>query len=410
MTSSNCYVYLEHPHTGIWITIGRYGQSDNAAGQFQYAKSYLGDPSSVAIDPINLPLLPGLIPATRYQGLHDVIRDACPDSWGRALIKREFGLTEGAPHLSYLMKAGNADQWGALAIGTSRQPSIAHLNNPKLPELEALVLELTAMSDRLPAINAKLRRKILSTPSLGGARPKATVQDHQIFWLAKPVLSSDVFDVPLLEHAMQQWASATGMNFAQTQYISFSDTKGTGLSVLLSSRFDRVQGRRRMVLSAASMLQAEYPNSTVEQTSRWSYPRLSDALAQIGVPRQDQIELFNRMVFNAVIGNDDDHPRNHAAIYVPEEQRWRLAPAFDVVPETAFMPQKLSMILGESSTTISRANILADALRFGFANMDQAQSHLDAFLHQLRVTYERIQPILTDRMNQLMLDRIDRTW
>ena len=51
-------------------------------------------------------------------------------------------------------------------------------------------------------------------------------------------------------------------------------------------------------------------------------------LHQIGAPHEDQVELFDRMVFNAIVGNDDDHPRNHAVHYCQHSRQWRLAPAF----------------------------------------------------------------------------------
>ncbi|CAM5783187.1 type II toxin-antitoxin system HipA family toxin [Castellaniella caeni] len=406
MISDRCYIYLEHPHTQEWVTVGRYGMSSEGIGYFQYASSYLDAPLPVPIDPINLPLGHAPIPALRYDGVHDALRDACPDSWGRTLLKRQFGLSENATHIAYLLKASNADRWGSLAVGTSRKPAIAHLNSPRLPDLEKLTRELIAINDRLPAVDARLRRQILATPSLGGARPKATVRDDRFFWLAKPVLPSDVIDTPLLEHAMQQWASEAGLYFAPTQYTSFSKARGTGLSVLLSRRFDRHAGHRRMTLSAASMLQAEYPNSTPEQTRRWSYPRLADALVQVGAPVQDRIELFDRMAFNAIIGNNDDHPRNHAIYYDAENSGWRLSPAFDVVPETTFAPIDLSMRLSRDSNAISRQNILAQATRFGFDSPQQASAHLHALAHKFVTSYTKIQRLLTPELAEIMRQRL----
>ena len=49
-------------------------------------------------------------------------------------------------------------------------------------------------------------------------------------------------------------------------------------------------------------------------------------------PDEDRRELFGRMVFNAVCGNDGDHVRNHAVCFRPDLGGWRLSPAFDVVP------------------------------------------------------------------------------
>lgn len=92
----------------------------------------------------NRPFRPeGERPAPRYQGLHDVLRDACPDAWGQALLRREHNLPEGTDMARYLILAGNADRWGALAVGTRPAPSVA-LSSPKLSQLPALVEELAA--------------------------------------------------------------------------------------------------------------------------------------------------------------------------------------------------------------------------------------------------------------------------
>jgi len=40
---------------------------------------------------------------------------------------------------------------------------------------------------------------------------------------------------------------------------------------------------------------------------------------------QDLGELFRRMVFNALVSNTDDHPRNHALIAITGN--WELSPA-----------------------------------------------------------------------------------
>src|SRR3546814_15208685 len=47
-------------------------------------------------------------------------------------------------------------------------------------------------------------------------------------------------------------------------------------------------------------------------------------------PEADCAELFRRMVFNAAVTNNDDHPRNHALLR--RQKGWRLSPAYDLVP------------------------------------------------------------------------------
>src|SRR3546814_15806138 len=137
---------------------------------------------------------------------------------------RDNGLADSAHPSAYLLLEINADRWGALAIGKSPKPSITKLSTPKLAQLPAVSEELLAMYERRPAVNPQLRQRLMATPSMGGARPKATVQDGDAYWLVKPVLPSDTVDIPLLEHVVQRWGKETGLDFAHTEH----DPSGEG--------------------------------------------------------------------------------------------------------------------------------------------------------------------------------------
>jgi len=371
-------------------------------GFFLYAPSYVEAGLAWSIDPKNLPFLPGEdLLAPRYQGLHDVLRDACPDAWGQALLRREHNLPEDASPLQYLLKASNLDRWGALAVGTSTRPPGATMNHPTLPQLDEVVEELAALAERRPAIRPGIRARLVQTASVGGARPKATVRgENGEFWLVKPEIASDVANIPLLEYVGQQWGAASGLCFAATRYHPATG----GRSAVRVLRFDRTNTRRHMCVSAASLLQAEYPG--LLQTDRWSYPRLAEELKLIGAPLEDRIELFGRMVFNAVCGNDDDHVRNHAVVYRSDERRWRLAPAFDVVPNPVETPARLHMQLSLGRFDISREAVLADAHRFGFANAVEATACLDALLRRISASYDSAAQCLDEEWKRTLHERM----
>ncbi|CAH0224967.1 hypothetical protein SRABI118_02316 [Massilia sp. Bi118] len=396
------YVYLQRPDTGEWITVGRYRMDAAGTGYFLYAPSYVDAGFVWAIDPINLPFLPGMDAiAPRYQGLHDVLRDACPDAWGQALLRREHNLPVDALPLQYLLKSSNLDRWGALAVGPGAKPPEAQMNTPSLPQLNEVVEELAALAERRPPVRARIRARLVQTVSVGGARPKATVQgDGGQFWLVKPELATDVANIPLLEHVGQQWGAASGLNFAATV---FHPAAG-GRNAVRVLRFDRTGHRRHMCVSAASLLQAEYPG--LPQTDRWSYPRLAEELRLTGAPTEDRIELFGRMVFNAVCGNDDDHVRNHAIVYRSEERRWRLAPAFDVVPNPVETPGHLHMQLSMGRFDISREAVLADAHRFGFDKGADAVTYLDALLERIAAAFDGAADLLDHEWKQVLHERL----
>lgn len=155
---------MQRPDNGEWVTVGRYKAGKPGEGFFKYAPSYIDAGLAWTIDPRNLPFLPGTdFRAPRYQGLHDVLRDACPDAWGQALLRREHNLPEDAPPLQYLLKASNLDRWGALAVGLNAKPPDAKVNNPGLPQLSEIIEELAALAERRPAIRAKIRARLVQT-------------------------------------------------------------------------------------------------------------------------------------------------------------------------------------------------------------------------------------------------------
>lgn len=100
--------------------------------------------------------------------------------------------------------------------------------------------------------------------------------------------------------------------------------------VLLVRRFDRDRCEggwsRRALVSALTVLGLD---------ERWAreaaYPDLVDRIRVDGVAfRKDATELFSRLVFNVLIGNTDDHARNHS--FFVEGAKIRLTPAYDVTP------------------------------------------------------------------------------
>ena len=108
--------------------------------------------------------------------------------------------------------------------------------------------------------------------------------------------------------------------------------------------------------------------------TRWSYPLLADQIRRWSdKPDTDCAELFARMVFNAAVTNDDDHPRNHALLR--RARGWRLSPAYDLVPspKVSLERRDLALTVGRYGRTASRYNLLSMAGRFGLSSDDAGQ-------------------------------------
>ena len=164
-----------------------------------------------------------------------------------------------------------------------------------------------------------------------------------------------------------------------------------------------------MAVSAASLLQVEYPFTTDDDYKRSSYPRLAEELKRIGAPKENLVELFGRMIFNALVGNDDDHPRNHAVIFDIESNRWCLSPAFDVVPNPDEHPKFLVMQVSTGRRDINREAILADFSRFGFAEKAQAERYLDTLISKIVDSFPKIKILLNEKLSKLMTERLQLT-
>jgi serine/threonine-protein kinase HipA len=108
---------------------------------------------------------------------------------------------------------------------------------------------------------------------------------------------------------------------------------------------------------------------------RGSYADLALWLRRHGsAPGEDVPELFLRMVFNVLIGNTDDHLRNHAVIDFGDG--FRLSPLFDVMPWPATGGERLQAIgVGRQGRFATVENALSDAALFGL-KPDAAQAEI----------------------------------
>lgn len=329
-------------------------------GGFAYDRSYLANPSAVAVDPIAMPLQAQKFWTNLSNGVFGALLDAMPDLWGRHVIdtgdwKQDF------PARYMLNTAGDAV--GNLAFSPSRE-------EPPVPKrsigAEDIGLARAVLYDleKYPhLVFPDMVEWVWANTALGGARPKLTVEKDGRLWLAKFPSRHDHELLPMakIEAAMLDLARRCGIDSACAQVVDGD--------VLLVERFDRgpVDGngkaRRDAFLSARTLF--ECTGSRFSATG--SYPGLAAALARYSCQSaQDQVELFRRMVFNALISNTDDHDRNHGLIADDLPGTFRLSPAYDMVPrKNSTRPRHQAMIVGKEFYLTTKSNLLSDCEAFG---------------------------------------------
>ncbi len=95
------------------------------------------------------------------------------------------------------------------------------------------------------------------------------------------------------------------------------------------------------------------------------------------------------MVFNALISNTDDHPRNHAAIAMGAD--WSLSPAYDLTPSmpVSLDRRDLAMTCGDFGRYANAQNMLSQCARFHL-HMDEAAAIIDAMEKKIKASWCQI--------------------
>ncbi|MDQ7761620.1 HipA domain-containing protein [Xanthomonas sontii] len=346
-------VWLDDADLGDPALVGHLIRRPSRTGDtlhFQYADSWLNHAApnhAFALDP-QLPLHRGaLIARVGASALTGAFLDCSPDRWGKRLMDRREVIDAREQHRrvralrpwDYLLGVNDASRMGALRLRTSRGRYLDDhvLTAPPMTELrtlEAIAVRVErGDTDDSGHDVTWIRQLVAPGASLGGARPKASVRDTDgTLWLAKFPSSDDRHDVGLWEYVTYRLSLTAGIAMPAARALPLSDL-GTTFAV---QRFDRNGAHRRAYASAFTLLD-------VDDSEHSSYAEIAHAIENHGAVAaiaDDLRQLFRRVVFNVLIGNRDDHLRNHG--FLRTADGWRLSPAFDVNPN----PDKDAHVLG----------------------------------------------------------------
>jgi serine/threonine-protein kinase HipA len=336
----------------------------------------------VPIDPVELKLSSRSYTTTALGGVFGALRDASPDYWGRRVIQRHTGLAQ-LSELDYLLYSPD-DRAGALGFGLNQTPPAPRRIFNQTLELAKLqaVADTIVADEEMPADAAseQIENLLLVGTSMGGARPKAVVEDESGLWVAKFNRPDDGWNSARVEHAMLTLARACGLSTASSRVVDVG-----GRDVLLVKRFDREKTEggyfRARMISALTLLRAQ---EGLRERDKWSYVQLAEELRRVcAEPAHNAAELFRRMTFNALISNIDDHPRNHALI--AKEIDWKLSPAYDLTPAIPVSSDRrdLAMECGDAGRFANANNLLSQCARF-LLERAAAQAMLDTMEQQVR--------------------------
>lgn len=379
------YVWVYLPGATEPVVAGRIYR-DGQKFWFNYGQSYLARSDAIPIYQPELPLRAGAQPPSPNLSIANALRDAAPDAWGRRVIlNRILGLKgKGADvdrldELTYLLESGS-DRTGALDF--QRESSRYNPRGSAPATLEELANAAQRIEEGAP-VTPELEQALFHGSSVGGARPKALVEDEDRRLIAKFSSSSDIYNVVKGEFLAMRLAGLAGLKVAPVAL-----TRAGGRDVLLVERFDRVrvdQGwSRKAMVSALTLLNLD------EMMARYaSYEDLATVVRQRFAGHGEALrELFGRLVFNILCGNTDDHARNHAAFW--DGRRLELTPAYDICPQgrAGNVAAQAMLILG--SNRMSQLAVCLEAAPLFQLTRTEAEKVIKAQLTVVRENWDLV--------------------
>lgn len=309
--------------------------ADNRLAAFEYNKNWLLD--GFSISPFSLPLekkvfMPKYDP---FEGLFGVFADSLPDGWGRLLVDRLLRKKGMDPaRVGVLTRLAIVGEAGMGAL--SYTPTVLLENVEKNLSYDEISTECKKllqeeMTDELDFLFAK-------GGSSGGARPKimTTIDDEP--WLIKFPSTYDRKNIGELEYKYALCAKKCGIQMADVKLFPSSKCSG----YFGTKRFDFIEGQGGMarvhMVSAAGLLE------TSHRIPNLDYDLLMKLTLKLTRDMEECKKLFRLMCFNVFAHNRDDHSKNFTYIYVEQEKRWGLSPAYDLTYSNS--------IGGEHATTV----------------------------------------------------------
>jgi serine/threonine-protein kinase HipA len=344
-------------------------------GEFRYTEEFLKQDEAFALDPFHLPLESAPIRAEDPStGLHAVFEDSLPDAWGRAIMCRRYNLPRNRQRAAYLLELLGSEALGALAYTTTPEWP-GDYEEAGLPDLSDLAAAAARYEQEPDAPMDELMRLFKAGSSPGGARPKVLVNDSVKHWLAKFPSIKDSFDMVRIEAATLASARRAGIEVPEFKVLDLGSR-----SALLVKRFDvTAHGGRNHVVSMKTLLGAT-------NYYYFGYADMADIVRQLSdVPGKDLKGLYRQCVFNALIGNTDDHLKNFAMMR--SEQGWHLTQAYDLLPDVNNNREHV-LHFGPTGTTPSIDDLVPLGKLFGLSTkatqaiIDEVRSAVSEFTSQ----------------------------
>lgn len=344
------------------------------AFSFEYDKNWLRRKGQQLIDP-DIQFFPGAQFPNNKENF-GIFLDSMPDTWGRTLMKRKAAQQAQEKgekpktlyDVDYLLGVYDKTRMGAFRFKTSLDGLFldddGHTSTPpwsSIRELQAAAKNLENDDNA----NVKKWLAILMAPgsSLGGARPKANIEDEKgDLWIAKFPSKNDSTDKAAWEFLAYKLALNSGITMSECKIEKIAGTYHT----FFTKRFDR-EGVQRIHFASAMTITGNSEESLRFSTA--SYLDIAEFILNYGANVNENLQqLWRRIVFNICISNTDDHLRNHG--FILTDKGWILSPAYDLNPSVEKEGLALNVDMDDNALSLELAKSVGIYFRLNEGGMN----------------------------------------
>jgi len=341
------------------IKVGTLAFIDNYRVAFQYDDIWLK--KGFSINPFKLPLSNTVYISSSpyFNGLFGVFADSLPDSYGELLLDRYLRNKSIDPNtLTCLDRLAY--------VGTSGMGLLEYIPDFSVDVNNANVDFDILQKECNDLLDSKEVKDINSLYSLGGssggARPKSLIKYRGEDYIVKFSSKYDPKNIAELEYKYMSLAKEAGIDIPPIELV----TTKKGNKYFLIKRFDRDNGKKIHMISAAALLEVDFRAPSLD------YSELIKLTRVLTNNEYDVLQMFKRMVFNVLIDNQDDHAKNFSYIFDNENRVYRLSPAYDITPGKTYYGEHTTSVNGKGKN-ITEEDMMKVAVN-NKINLDVAKS------------------------------------
>ena len=314
---------------------------ENSDGTTSFAYSDKWIENGFSISPFKLPLSKTIFHCSDYliNNLFGVFYDSLPDSWGNLLID-EYLISQGynPKNVSMVQRLTLLDDnsLGALTYKPSFSKEKEIVSSLEFDEfkkkIDAFLKDGDISNDNFFDIYKKGH-------STGGSRPKINFLFEDGLYIVKFKSKLDIDSIGKEEYNLNLFAKECGINVPKCKLISSKICDG----YFATKRFDRDNNEKVHVISLAGLFDLR---TDLSQIHYKGFLQVVNKLCPM-----DAKEAVKRMIFNYLIDNKDDHPRNFSFTYDEKNKQYRLSPFYDIT-STPQIKEHMMQVNGKDNPTL----------------------------------------------------------